>query len=74
MKEARCTSLENLFFLTCAAGDIAKVRIAKSARGVPFCYSTLDVFKTPQKTFLQKMDLCGSLNTWMKKNTTHMFC
>ena len=36
-------SLENLFFLTYAVGDLTKVRMAKSAREGSFSYSKLDV-------------------------------
>jgi len=50
-------AIRNLFFLACAVGDLTKVRIAKSARGGPFSYSTLDVMRLCSRTFLQENGL-----------------
>ena len=62
-----CTSLENLFFLNCAVGDLTKVRMAKSAREGPFCHLTLDVMRLCSRTFRKKMDLCISLRESKQK-------
>ena len=52
-----CTSLENLFFLNCAVGDLTKVRMAKSAREGPFWHLTLDVLRLCSRAFLQENGL-----------------
>ena len=46
--------MENLFFPTCAVGDLTKVRMTKSARGGPFSYSTLDDMRLCSRIFLQE--------------------
>jgi len=52
-----CTSIENLFFLTCAVVDLTKVRTAKSAREGPFSCSILDVMRLCSRVFLQENGL-----------------